>query len=166
MAEYLIQDTTLTNIADAIREKEGSTDVIDVNDMASRINALSSGGVDTCTVRFIPYSGTGFLGDIVPAQYDGIYMYTKCVDGVVSHEVYINQDDVTLEYNIILENVVCGSIIYFPTVANYVNDENANGGFVIDNGIGEITQIFVAPSNRGETCIFALGIQETDDGGW
>ena len=43
MAEYLIQGTTLTAIASAIRTKEESSDPIPVSDMASRINAISTG---------------------------------------------------------------------------------------------------------------------------
>lgn len=38
--KYCIEDTTLIGIADAIREKEGSTDSIPVGDMASRIAAI------------------------------------------------------------------------------------------------------------------------------
>lgn len=40
MAEYLIQDTTLTGIADAIRAKTGSTDAIKVSDMAGQIEEI------------------------------------------------------------------------------------------------------------------------------
>lgn len=43
MAEYLIQDTTLSDIADAIRAKEKSTGTIQVNKFASRIAAISTG---------------------------------------------------------------------------------------------------------------------------
>ena len=50
MAEYLIQDTTLTAIGNAIRNKEGSSDVIPVNDMASRIEAIESGGTPVISV--------------------------------------------------------------------------------------------------------------------
>lgn len=45
MAQYLIEDATLTAIGDAIREKEGSTEVIPVPDMAARIGAIQTGGV-------------------------------------------------------------------------------------------------------------------------
>lgn len=45
MAQYLIEDATLTAIGDAIRDKEGSTDTIPVPDMASRIGAIQTGGV-------------------------------------------------------------------------------------------------------------------------
>lgn len=46
MAEYLIQDTTLTSIADAIREKTGGEDAIAVNKFPSAISEIST-GVDT-----------------------------------------------------------------------------------------------------------------------
>lgn len=46
MAHYIIQDTTLTNIADAIREKNGTEDTYKPGDMAAAIEAIegSSGG--------------------------------------------------------------------------------------------------------------------------
>ena len=44
MAEYLIQDTTLTGIAEAIREKTGGTDPVAVSDMAAQIGGIQAGG--------------------------------------------------------------------------------------------------------------------------
>ena len=46
MAEYLIQDTTLTGIAEAIREKTGGTDPVAVSDMAGKIAEIEAGGGD------------------------------------------------------------------------------------------------------------------------
>lgn len=43
MAEYLIQDTTLTAIGNAIRSKEGSSGKIPVSSFASRISAIKTG---------------------------------------------------------------------------------------------------------------------------
>ena len=43
MAEYLIQDSTLTAIGDAIREKTKKTDAILVSDLASEISSISGG---------------------------------------------------------------------------------------------------------------------------
>ena len=43
MAEYLIQDTTLTGIADAIRSKTGSTESIPVANMSDLIMSISAG---------------------------------------------------------------------------------------------------------------------------
>ena len=45
MAYYLIQDTTLAGIAEAIRAKTGGTDPIPVPDMEALISGISSGGL-------------------------------------------------------------------------------------------------------------------------
>lgn len=45
MAKVFIEESTLTAIGDAIREKEGSTELVPVNDMASRISAIPNGGL-------------------------------------------------------------------------------------------------------------------------
>lgn len=44
MSKYLIEDTTLTSIADAIREKGGTTDPILAGSMAAAIAAIETGG--------------------------------------------------------------------------------------------------------------------------
>ena len=44
MAKVFIEETTLTAIGDAIRGKEGTTALVPVNDMATRITSLPSGG--------------------------------------------------------------------------------------------------------------------------
>lgn len=61
MAQYLIEDTTLTAIGDAIREKEGSTEVIPVPDMAARIGAITTGGVANAYSITVSGSGTNTL---------------------------------------------------------------------------------------------------------
>ena len=58
MAEYLIQEETLTGIADAIRSKTGETGAISVSDMVSKIEGLQAGGsggasIETCTVTLL-----------------------------------------------------------------------------------------------------------------
>ena len=44
MADYLIKDTTLTEIANAIRNKAEKTDKIPVSNFAKEINELKAGG--------------------------------------------------------------------------------------------------------------------------
>jgi hypothetical protein len=44
MKDFLIQNTTLQDIADAIRAANGSTEPMAVNEMASAISQLSTGG--------------------------------------------------------------------------------------------------------------------------
>ena len=46
MSEYLIQEETLTGIADAIRGKTGGTDPVAVSDMAAQIEGIQAGGGD------------------------------------------------------------------------------------------------------------------------
>jgi len=43
MSEYRIQDTTLTDIADAIRSKTGSSASIIVSEMANEIESIPTG---------------------------------------------------------------------------------------------------------------------------
>ena len=49
MTDYLIQDSTLTDIADAIRAKDGSSAPILTEDMADAIAAIPSGGGNPIT---------------------------------------------------------------------------------------------------------------------
>ena len=44
MSKIFIEEETLTAICDAIREKEGSSELVPVNDMSARIMAIQSGG--------------------------------------------------------------------------------------------------------------------------
>lgn len=50
MAKYVIEDTTLTGIADAIRGKEGSSAEIPASEMAGRIEAIETGSTPEITV--------------------------------------------------------------------------------------------------------------------
>ena len=58
MAKVFIEETTLTAIGDAIREKEGTTELVPVNDMATRISAIQGGGGD------IPEEALTLSGDL------------------------------------------------------------------------------------------------------
>lgn len=49
MAEYIIQDTTLINIANAIRAKKGSSAKITPNNMVNEINTISGAIEDVTT---------------------------------------------------------------------------------------------------------------------
>ena len=71
MDEYLIQKETLTSIADAIREKTGTTGTIKLTDMASKIGEISvSGGENDGSVKSKAVNFYDPMGNI-------IYSYTR-----------------------------------------------------------------------------------------
>ena len=59
MAEYLIQDNTLTDIADAIREKTNTTESIMPIDFAALIKSISGGDGNGLKLRETPLAKTG-----------------------------------------------------------------------------------------------------------
>ena len=61
MADYLIKDTTLSNIANSIRNKTGNTEEIKVADMANEIAGITGGGTDTS-------DATAVAGDILSGK--------------------------------------------------------------------------------------------------
>ena len=65
MSEYIIQRETLESIANAVREKKGTTGLIPVSSLASEISSIESGGGEQTTgdfwVKVIDYDGTVLL---------------------------------------------------------------------------------------------------------
>ena len=59
MSKYVIEDTTLTAIADAVREKAGTTELIQVSELPDAIAAIESGGGGD-----IPEEAFSFTGSI------------------------------------------------------------------------------------------------------
>ena len=57
MADYLIKDTTLTNIADAIRAKKSSTDTYTPAEMATAISSIETGGGGGLTAEDLTFTG-------------------------------------------------------------------------------------------------------------
>lgn len=116
MTDYLIQGETLTGIADAIRGKTGGSEPIATTDMASKIDGITSGGLDLeSDINFVDYDGTllytysfdeikGIEKLPEPPQHDGLISQgwnwdlddLKTVDGrVVVGAVYITDDGAT-----------------------------------------------------------------------
>ena len=100
MAEYLIQDTTLQAIADAIKEKLETTDVILVSDMATKILSIESNpiGFDFNDENLVYYA---YMLDpskkqiiIYSINYDKIYEITGSYD--------VNIPDQIGGYNVVL----------------------------------------------------------------
>ena len=99
MDKYSIDSTTLSDIADAIREKTESSEGIKVNEMAGKIGEISGGNIKTCTLH---------------------------VDGkdLVTSYTYYNEsnghiESGTINGNTDLDNVVCGSVVYIKHYSVY-----------------------------------------------
>lgn len=73
MASYIIQDTTLTAIADSIRAKTGTTDPIKVSAMADAITSIEACSGDSGTKYHITYAGDLPSDAIILSQPTEIY---------------------------------------------------------------------------------------------
>lgn len=76
MAKVFIEETTLTNIGNAIRDKEGTSELIPVTDMATRIAAISGGAEVTelsitSNGTYTAPEGIGYSPVIVNVPQDG-----------------------------------------------------------------------------------------------
>lgn len=119
MAKIIVNDTNLTNIANAIREKNGETTSYKVDEMAEAINEISAKGTDmeTCNVELyvsksITYQTTyttindnGVLETIYTSDMTGTNNIV-CVKGTPITIVAYNQQ---LEPYVYIKEIVDGS---------------------------------------------------------
>lgn len=146
MAKVLIDESTLTSIGDAIREKEGTTDLIPVPDMESRIRNLSTSGggggelnMGTCTVN-IKLSGFSKANYYVVCEHvkNGAISFT-----FVCH--YTASGD-----TIPKANVRCGSRIYCG-LSGVTGATIEGGGEII--WIGSSTLVYQVSETNGEKIV-------------
>lgn len=74
MAEYLVQDTTLTAIANAVRAKKGTTEPIALTDFAAEIESIQSGGGSSSNklALVVGIQSADNLYDITASDLDGV----------------------------------------------------------------------------------------------
>lgn len=93
MVEYLIQESTLRSIAQAIKDKTGSTEPIAVKDMANQIVSITGGGGDY-TVTFMNEDG------VEPALFTKQVMeHDDCVNPVTWGLLAKPTKESTAQYN-------------------------------------------------------------------
>lgn len=124
MSKYSIDSTTLTNIANAIRAKDGTSSPIVVSDFATRINAIPTSGVNfaspydiyinytTDMIKFIDYSNYQSIAKVA-IPYDIWKDYTN-----IDFDWFIN-NSATRDTPGCLANLRCGM---GRIVENYIWD--------------------------------------------
>lgn len=127
MAKVFIEETTLTAIGDAIREKEGTSDLIPVADMSSRISAIPSG------------SGGGIPQEALLLTGDCSRMFTNKWDWFVTS--YGNQ--------VTTKNITDIGYMFNGTQLEEIPFQlNISGCYKIDNTFAG-TKLKVSPKIRG-----------------
>lgn len=155
MAKYVIEDTTLTGIANAIRAKTGSTDPIPVTDMASQIAAITGGGSEeTVTTIFEEQTVEGFVDasevGTGPWIADGIDATSPIVVG----ETYLVLWD-DAEYECVADEMEMDGGVTIPYIGNpsWYGAEDNGLPFLVGYG---------SPEATGSTAMYSI---ITDDSG-
>ncbi len=100
MAEYLIQDTTLNGIANAIREKEGSSASIPASEFAARIGAIKTGTDPSAWVLTLADGSTvtGIVNVLRMTAFANEVMKITDADGIVQWESVLPSVNTALEF--------------------------------------------------------------------
>lgn len=162
MAEYLIQDSTLTEIADAIRSKNGKSEFISVKNMAQAISALSIGDGSSKNIIMASGKATGSTDKTITIQHNLnvvpdifiIYAQTSVLNGD-SKEMYYIQSAGNFSKNILMNSNIKGwistKLVHGTTTSeNDCLDSNLNAVGVPGNATSTTIQIggtfYLAPS--------------------
>lgn len=82
---YIIQNNTLKDIADAIREKTGSSEKLSPSDMATEIGKITVGS-STFTLKYVILNITGKVTDSAQGEW---YYYTAPINDYVNGNNYM-----------------------------------------------------------------------------
>ena len=135
MANVLVNDTSLTAIGNAIREKNGETTLYKPAEMATAITAISGGGEPTIEALSITANGT--------------YTAPDGVDGYSPITVNVPQDG--SPDPIVIEGNADNYCAYSPLAGAYIK---LYGNTITTANITSATQMFY--NFKGETIPFAL----------
>ena len=81
MAVYIIQDSTLSGIADAIRDKTGRTEAISVSNMASEIEGISAGSAGSLEKEIVEGTITEYINENI----ESVCMYAFYLNSKLEH---------------------------------------------------------------------------------
>lgn len=94
MSKYVITDTTLSNIADAIRAKTGKADMITPEQMPTEIAGITTGGGSSADVRYVTFMN----GDTVLYK-KPVAVGDDCVDVLTKGLIETPTKESTAQYN-------------------------------------------------------------------
>lgn len=98
MAKYVIEDTTLTNTANAIREKTGKADTITPSNFATEIASIETGGGGSTVTKGIiinEFDSAGYAADVSVVgmtEIPGGYFFSSSTSGNPIFRFMVNVD--------------------------------------------------------------------------
>ena len=121
MANVIVNDTNLTNIANAIREKNGETTTYKPSEMAAAIQAITVGGSDFGEMQFAEISATNnysnyAMPDLSPYISDFsqiVAMFWACTGGAYVYLRGVNPVEETPYKVFYLRGYTSTSVSYF-----------------------------------------------------
>lgn len=124
MAEYLIQDTTLINIADAIRNKTGKSDVLSVDNMVAEIAAIETGvklNFQVVGGTTQPANPTENMIWVNTDEITGYYFQSEQPENMSDGDVwFVTSQNSLLSFNMLKDNTV---MVYPLSVEQMINNE-------------------------------------------
>lgn len=143
MAKVFIEETTLTAIGDAIRDKEGSSELVPVNDMADRISAIQSGGSSeelekilnipegSCSQKFIANQWNTFIetfGNRIKTNRVTNATNMFSTSNTLKEVPFVIKVDKACSFDSMFHN--CNELTYIADMVNVHNEVSSGGNSV------------------------------------
>lgn len=144
MANVLVEETSLENIADAIRSKNGLTTKYKPSEMADAISAISGGGITPTGTKQITTNGTHDVTNYASAQVAVPNSYSASDEGkVVSNGALVSQTSRTVTSNGTVDTTLNNEV-----VVNVPTGITPSGSQTFtENGTYDVTNIAEAVVN-------------------
>ena len=145
---YIIQNSTLVDIADAIREKTGSSERLSPSDMVTEIGKIAVGS-STFTLKYVIVSIAGRVTDSANGEW---YYYTQVVDQYIKGNNFMLIFDLKSSGNSYTRCEYCPGLTG-STIYDFYTTGKSNGITTLTNGATTTTGFFGNSYSgmRGET---------------
>ena len=149
MSKYVIDDTTLTEIAKVIRKKTGTTDAIPVTEMATRIASITGGGDSGGTGTAFDVFCFNIKPDATTANYTATHNWGKVADciilvsakaGSVASNEITEAFCVSKKFKELFPSIQYSQIIHFGTTFIYSESNTLENGSGTSGFIRDVTE--------------------------